>query len=373
MNLKEIILKNKYLIVIIFLGLFLRVYALGNMGLTSDEGTTLQQAKDLSNVFKYSQTVEMSPPLYFLTTFVVYQIFHDVLFVRLISVIMGTFLILLVYILTKRLFEENAALIAAFLVAINPNLIAFSYLLRTYSFFFVLMFLIMIFSKKYIETKKDLLHLAVCNALLLLTTYFSFLILTAEFLALKINKIKNAVILKLLAVIFIILLPLSVIILNRMQFYNSFFITTDSSAFGLGRIFFDMAYSFYRFSAGKITIQIIKENLLLSPILLAAIILVLFLFIKGVWFKNSKITVLHYFLAIPLVLSFGFSFFGFPINFYPYTSYMLPMFLIFAANGLAKIKNAKLQALLLVIISISWFFSLLIFYSTTPTQTWTVN
>ena len=365
MELKKIFARNKTIFLILLLAFVLRIYGLNTMGMGVDENLTIMQAQDFSKIAELGKTIEFSPPLYYLIVFTIFQIFQDLFFVRVFSAIMGVLLIFLVYFVAKEFFGEKTALLAAFLTAINPNLIAYSHLMRNYEFFFVLIFSVIIFTKKYIGTGKNLANLAVSNILLMLTTYLGFLVFAAECLALKLNKAKNRIIIGLAAAVGLFLLPIILTLAKRTQDYNSIF--AGRYFFNIEKIAVDFAYMLYKFSIGGITI---KTAIGISPILLIVVPVILLLFLKGLWIDKNRFNILHYFLFIPAVIAFSISLFGSPIFHYKYSSYLLPIFLIFTAKGLSEIKNKRLQRVLFAIIVVCWFAAIMTFYSISTADGW---
>lgn len=363
--LKEAIIKNKYLFIILILALFLRVYGLSAMGLGVDETLTIKQAKDFSQISYLAKTVEFSPPLYYLIAFTIFQTTHDFFYVRLFSAIMGVILVLLIFMLAKEIFGENTAIFASFLAAINPNLIAYSHLMRNYEFFFVLMFLTIIFTKKYAKTGKNLANLAASNAIMLLTAYHGFFILAAECLFLKLNKVKNRIIIGLIAIAGISLLPLIPLLLKRTADWNAIY--AKIYFLNLGQIAIDFFYMLYKLSIGGLTL---KTTIGISPALFIVIPIVLFLFFKGIWIEKGRDYLLHYFLLVPAGIAFVFGLSGSLMFNHKYLAYLIPIFLIFVANGLSKIKNQNLQKVLLAIIIICWAIATLTFYSISKTDGW---
>ena len=361
----EIFVKNKWLFAILFIASALRLYGLEGMGLGVDEALTILQAKDFSQIFYLAKTVEFSPPLYYFIAFAIFQALKSIFFLRLFSALMGIILVFLMYALAKETFGKETAMIAAFLAAISPSLVAYSHLMRNYEFFFVLIFLAIIFTKRYSGERKGLAQLAISNALLLLATYLGFLILAAECLVLKLSGAKNRAIAGLIGFAVIFLLTVMAILMKKTQDYNAIF--SERYFFQFGRIATDFAYMAYKFAGGGLTI---KTVLSLSPLLFIAVPIMLFAFAKGAWPEKGKITALHYFMAVPAAIAFALSLIGSPIFHYKYSSYLLPMFIIFAANGFAKIENPRLKGLAIIAVAACWIASVAFFYYASASNGW---
>ncbi|MBI2559342.1 glycosyltransferase family 39 protein [Candidatus Woesearchaeota archaeon] len=164
MNKKTLLL----LILILFLGAFLRFYNLGSESFWQDESYTALAVKKFSALdiiknsiaggqiipdAKYSYNSEL--PTYFVILKVWSGIFGLSEFsLRAFSAIFGILSLIAIFYLAKHLFGEKAALLASFLASINLTLIWYSQEARPYSFLIFLSLLSLIFLLKALKDEK---------------------------------------------------------------------------------------------------------------------------------------------------------------------------------------------------------------------------
>lgn len=126
--------RNRYVVpcVLVLLAFGLRLARLTFQPLWWDEGWSVYFATmDIGNMLEWT-AVDIHPPLYYLLLHVWIQLFgSSVASVRLLSVVIGTLTVLLIYV-TGRLLNRRGALIAAFLLAISPLHIYYSQEVRMY-------------------------------------------------------------------------------------------------------------------------------------------------------------------------------------------------------------------------------------------------
>ncbi len=133
-------LKNKYFLLplIIVVGIGLRLINLSSEPYWGDEILSVDIVQhyqnDVAGMITYLKTVEIHPPLYYLMLYGWSNYFgFSELGTRSLSVIFGIGVILLTYLLTKKLFNrEQIGLLAAFFVAVLPFQIEFSQEARPY-------------------------------------------------------------------------------------------------------------------------------------------------------------------------------------------------------------------------------------------------
>ena len=181
---------------IIILGLFLRVYNIGEESFWIDESatvyTTQQKAFEIINdiysttrhapeYFEYGGT----PPLYFvLANYWTQAVGLSEVKLRLLSVLFGILSIYIIYLIGKILFDYKVGLVSAFILSINYLHINYSQEARTYSLGVLLALLTVYFLISALKTQKTRHWIAyiVSSALLLYTHYFASLIVIFEYL-----------------------------------------------------------------------------------------------------------------------------------------------------------------------------------------------
>ncbi len=123
------------LIAVMVFGAFLRLNHLNDESLWLDEGITYYNStgESYETVWDKTAKLDQSPPAYYFVTHTFLEIFgEDEFGFRLISLIFGVLSILFLYLLIAEMFDPEAGLIAAFLLAINPFHIGFSMESRMY-------------------------------------------------------------------------------------------------------------------------------------------------------------------------------------------------------------------------------------------------
>lgn len=165
--------KNFYSLGLIFLllfGFYLRIHNLSNEPYWIDEGYTIngilaiQEHGDLT----LDSGEEYRCPIYCRATNYITQIFGNNAFsYRLLSVIAGTLLILVVYIITKKFINEKVALLSSFFITFAHYEIAWSRQARWYALFSLFFLLtIYFFYKAYRERKIKFYILALISFLI---------------------------------------------------------------------------------------------------------------------------------------------------------------------------------------------------------------
>lgn len=131
------ILKNKYLILILSIAAFLRIYHLDFQGAWLDEIHTLKESdpeltlKEMYDVVNWREGI---PHFYFIVVRIFGIIFGHTLFsIRLVSVVFGVLGVLCIYLLGKSISNKQVAYISAFFLAIHPFHIEYSQEGRSYA------------------------------------------------------------------------------------------------------------------------------------------------------------------------------------------------------------------------------------------------
>ncbi len=123
------------LIIVVLVGAFFRIYNLNEQSLWLDEGVTYYNSsgENLGEVWTKTSNLDQSPPGFYFLMHGVLKLFGENEFVfRLIPVMFGLLSIVFLYLLLSAMFNEETALFAAFLLAINPFHIGFSMEARMY-------------------------------------------------------------------------------------------------------------------------------------------------------------------------------------------------------------------------------------------------
>ena len=135
------------LLVIVLIGVFLRVYHLDAQSLWVDEVYDFLLANiSVKSIVVMSLVTEVATPQDHLLLHLWMTLFGTSLFaLRFLSLIFGVFAILMIYLLGRRLFNEEVGLISALILAISPLNIEYSQEARMYSLVVFLALLSMYF------------------------------------------------------------------------------------------------------------------------------------------------------------------------------------------------------------------------------------
>ena len=128
------------LLLIIFLGSFLRIYDLGTESIWNDEASSIGGCtQDLASVVQSSGRLHNQPPLYFVLLHYWMLLFGtSEVAVRSLSAIFGILSILLIYKIGCQLFSKKVGLISCFLLAVSSYNINYSQVARGYSLLLLL-------------------------------------------------------------------------------------------------------------------------------------------------------------------------------------------------------------------------------------------
>ncbi len=149
-------------------GLTLRVYHIGAASIWLDEGLSVFLAKmSLPQLAQALPATELSPPLYDVVLHYWVIPFGDSeVAVRFVSALFGVLAIPMMYLISEELFDEEAGLLGAFILAISTLNVQYSQEARMYSLMVLLALLSMYFFVKLVR-KNDL---AISAAYILFTT-----------------------------------------------------------------------------------------------------------------------------------------------------------------------------------------------------------
>jgi tetratricopeptide (TPR) repeat protein len=172
------------LLIIFFVGMGLRLYALDADSLWLDEIlTALIAREDVLSILRFHFREAANPPLVSLIIHAFFSAWGESEFVaRLPSALVGSLSILLIYEVGELLWTRRVGLLGALLLAVNPYHIAYSQEARHYALMAFLALLSLVFLLKALKRKRPWLWLGfvLCTGLSLYNHYFAFLFLPAE-------------------------------------------------------------------------------------------------------------------------------------------------------------------------------------------------
>ena len=342
----ELNLTRKFLLIIIFLGAFLRLYNLGVSGtglFTFNEAAQfLIATHDSDSLINAIIQNDFAPPLYHFLLRIWVSLGKTEFIARLFSAIFGIFSIPIIYLISKELYNEKVGLISAMLLAMSPFNVWASQITRHYSLFLFITlcsvyYFIQILNNPY-SSKKTWFLFVTTTLMMMYTHYFSFLVIVVEnFLAVFFvyrNKIhlKSWIVSQIsLCILYIPWLPFLFMSIGRRS--NPY-----SEPMGLSIIEIPLLFEY--FSIGILhTFNSWKFDIV---VLILAIIIYSIFFAKGLLeLKNNKSSgiIILSFLFIPLIISF---LFGSKIGFAPrYLINISFAYYIIISLALSKVKDKR--------------------------------
>ncbi len=130
--------KYKWIILITGLALLLRLYQLGEWSFWHDEALTLLLASQpIPDLISITAT-DVHPPLYFLVVKLFMGLGQTEFVVRLVSALCGTISVFMLYLAGKVLFNQQTALLGAFIMAIAPLQLFYAQEARMYTMLLML-------------------------------------------------------------------------------------------------------------------------------------------------------------------------------------------------------------------------------------------
>ena len=380
-----------FLILIIFLGGFLRFYSIGKQSFWLDESATALAIKKYSLSDTFYNTIKLGqilpdyynsnldlPPYYFIL-----KIWSNIFGIneaslRSFSAIFGVFSIIAVYFLSKELFDKRTGLVASLIFSLNVVMIEYSQEARLYNMLIFIVLLSAYFLIKSLKTSENkyIGAFIIFNIIGIYTHYpflffvifelfFVFFALMKEYTKKRRLKVKKAHVAALSLVVFYI--PLVYRILKpklvASHHLGSFSISN------ILKLFLQLNTWIYPSESLRDKINSLQFNLfsfsewfLVVSVVLLAILLFVFVFRNFIKIKNidDNRLFLMFWLVIPSIVAFSALYksimtFGSLKHFI----FVVPPYLILAANGLSKLKGKKFMAFVFItaILSIAPIYS----------------
>jgi mannosyltransferase len=167
--------------IILFIGLLLRLVII-NQSLWLDEAVqVVLSQKDVSSIW-FDRQADFHPPLSYLMYHYWLQYGSSEVWLRIIPITFGVLTIFGLYLLARRLWNENIALLASFFLSISPFHIYYSQEVRMYTMLSCFAMFSWYFLERLIRTKQALsiVGYLVITSLLLYTHYMGFFILLSQ-------------------------------------------------------------------------------------------------------------------------------------------------------------------------------------------------
>jgi len=174
---------NVALLAISLLGFFLRLYHLGKESLWGDEAYSFLVSKVGLEWIAHLTSFDRHPPLYYYFLHIWMKLFGTSDFaLRSLSLVFGVLAIPMIYLLGRRLFNEEVGLISALILAISPFNVEYSQEVRMYSLLLFLALLSMYFFVRFLERDSRAVSVGyvLSTALMLYAENFGLFVLVAQ-------------------------------------------------------------------------------------------------------------------------------------------------------------------------------------------------
>lgn len=368
----------KLFILILLLGIFLRVYELGEESFWNDEGATglamqkysiseiIHNIKENGQVLPNYYSFDTELPMYYVNIKLWSNLFNSTneIALRSFSALFSILSIVMIFFLARKLFNNKVALIAMFFASINLTFIEYSQEARSYSyllFFSLVSVYLLIYS---IETKKlrYMIPFFLVNLLLIYSHYLMLFFISFEALYVIYRNLNKNKITRILIASFIIMailyVPLSLRVINAESNTLQFYGKPNLESIGL----FGVAQASWlypseemrsKIHSGTSNFSLYEVSLLFSVIFTALIMGSLFLY--GCYLINKeKEYLLLFMFFIPLILGLIVS------SFHPSVSVFVPKcfiyiivpFVILASYGCVNLPSNRKIITFVIILSI---------------------
>ena len=374
--------KELILAVILFFGLFLRVYALGSESIWQDEGFSVSVAHMNLSELIATTAADVHPPLYYLLLHYWISIFGDSEFsCRFLSALFGFFSIVMIYKVGSLLFHRDTGLLGALVLALSEFHIHYSQVARMYS----LMVLLTLLSFYYfirLRREKGVRSTAgymVWTILLMYThIYGLFIVMAQNIYAISAsvsskNKTALGKWIALQAILLSLYLPWLHSLMGQVMKVEEGYWIPAPTLFSIVVSFTEYAGSVY-----SLLLLVLPVFLLLVPLKRYTENVRVTNHVAPVGYPSGQqeesafwsITLLSIWLFTPIVMPFIISLFSRPIYHFRYTIGASVAFYLLAAAGIDRIRSKPAKMLLICAIVLSSLANVWGYYKTTHKAQW---
>ena len=370
----------RYLIIlsaVIILATCLRLYRLDHQGLWYDEAKIVSLAHEFSPWNMWNEEDSSKPVFTFLILRPWIKIFGlSEYAVRFPAVILGILSVLLVYYLGSLVFNRQAGLISAFLLAISPAGIYYSQQAFYSSMEIPAVLVSMFLFFKVLDRRHGLTALTVVNAVLVYAFASCFFIVLVQNFVIAIFYRQDRDFSKrwFLSQIFVVfsLIAWWFIFTRTSPLRHAFYWVDHCTVRTLFETLENFSHGVFRFALGGTGFTLDRKYLLLPRVLLFTYVFLFLLGIAGIISESRrsgvvKLTVLMW-LIFPIASLFLFSKIFFPVFAYRFIIYCLPAYYLIIAYGLLRINPIRMRLGIITFITCLHFFPLRIIYEPSFTQ-----
>jgi len=358
-----------YFLLLIFLaGAWLRFYKLGSQSMWQDEAYAVScSQQSIPGIIEW-QIKDSSPPLYYILL-KLWSTFNDYgeWWIRSFSVMNGILFLIVLFLIVKKLVNNETALFALGITAISPYMIYYSQETRMYSMLPLLSVLIFycFISYKKNNSKAALILYTLLSLVLLYThNYGIFIVGTGFLVSILKRRSGEKELLWTHLIILVFYLPWIFGILTQLSGNNTAWIHTPELK--------DLARTLVYFAGWSWKLPFKAPDILFIITGLIIIIIAFLFSIFSLYFTNKNnyqdckspvdIKILVFFLIIPAFTSFLISYLK-PIYVAGrYDVIFYPFFIILVALGLSRMDNTKFKYILFIMLILSNAFLLKSYY-----------
>lgn len=339
--------------IILLIAFTLRIYKISSPSLWHDELMTFYRLQGTLSDTLTTLLISPFPPLYYLLMKIWTNIFgFSELALRFPSLIFSIITIPYLYLLTKRLFNKNTALLASFIIAIFPYAINYAQEAKMYALIWFLSLASFYHFLNFIENpnKKNIILYTLFTTLMIYTLYFGFLILITQLICFLIYPKRKPV------------KEMAIVILSLLLLYLPWIKIALSNISNKSGIEWVLQTKNYLIAIKEISSDIFRTNtnseLIIYIIFIILGIITLFK-IKENKEKDSfwKKTLLLLLTFLPLILMILIDLFSHPILVTRYIGFIHIPFIILISSAINYTKrwNNKIPLIILIILTLSTF------------------
>ncbi len=350
-----------FLIIIIFIGSVLRLYYLDNKSFAGDEPGRVAVGKlDTETLLKTSKNVELNPPLHYALIKFTFFFGSSDFILRLPFALVGILTIPVIFLIGKKLFDENTALIATLIFALSPLHIQYSQEVGQYVLFSFFSALSFYFFLCYINNEKfGRIGFIVSSALNLYSHYYAVLFLLPLFVFIffyRKNLRQNFMIS--LSAVFVLFAPYLPVFIDQLSL--SFSALSPFKVIDAAGIFFVIPF-------GQSVIHAFKSEIILAIVAAVVLFFLLIPFFRRNY-KDTWIILLLIYSVVPVLIGIVLMIKLRSFNYRYFIPVLVPYSLILSA-AITKIQNIKIRILCIIVIFSLMLFSLNIYYYSTTAVT----
>lgn len=356
-------MRRTYLILlgVLGVGIFLRLFALSDKSLWTDELVTINNAVGMINLNSFFGHTQSDDLPKFYSLLLKFWMFFGIKgeWLRSFSVLFGSLSIIVTYAICRLIFDNKVALLAAFLVAISPLLILYDREIRMYPLFVFLSLLSTYYFILALRSGKKSCWIlfSIVNILNLYTHYYAFLTIFVQWLYFIVRYRDNRQFIKPWLIVNAAIFGCFAIRLSAfigdVLYHAPWALPRERFPFIFAKGFVEFFYIFYSFSIGQTVLPWNPVGIITAAIVMAIFILAL----KKELFRSKEILYLCMLIFIPIIIGLIFR-----ISMPRYFTFIVPIFCMFIARGISLFPK-KIIVCSMIVIVLGWGYSISNYYN----------